>query len=136
MDCQQVYKQIGLITKKKRHDERGYRRSTLYLLHLDQSLETQPRKIQRKEILRRDFVNQSPTFTESNVQNLDGNIIEQSLEQTIEHTNIREVKTSPRMTSEGNQSASNEVQDVFLHWQKIFNHHLWIIKESQKWIEK
>lgn len=101
---------LGLLSKEKRTDPRGYRRSTLYQLHLHKDVNAQSLKTQRRENQRRDFDNQSPDFDISKVQNLDGNIIERSLERTIENTTPCKVETLP------------EVNELFQYWQKVLEH--------------
>jgi hypothetical protein len=105
---------IKLISKKHRHDVRGYRRSTMYTLHLDDNADIQSKKSQRRKNQRKDFESQSKDFDISNVRNSDGNIIERSLEQTIEQQKENEFNTS-----EKNISA---IQQIFMHWQRTMNH--------------
>lgn len=112
---------LGLIIKQKRHDANGYRRSNIYSLNIGQSPE-----IQRRNNLRRDFESLSPDLPLSKVQNLDGNIIETSLESSIETSNICELKTSRasagKIKTERKQSASAEVLEIFSYWQQRLNH--------------
>jgi len=107
-----------LISKTKRSDNRGYRRSNIYKLNLDMTIQSP--KSQHREIQRRNFDIQSPDFDESNIQNLDGNIIERSLEQTIEQTDMCETESS--MSSEKNQPTSSKIQDIFRHWKTVMDH--------------
>lgn len=92
---------LGLVTKTKRFDNKGFRRSTLYQLNITDMPIIQSLKSQRRKNQRRDFENQGPDFDTSNVQNLDGNIIERSLEQSKEPTAIVE---------------------VFSYWQEVLQH--------------
>lgn len=100
---------LGKITKEKRHNERGYRKSSLYKLNRNLSGDFQSRKNQRT-----DLQNQSPDFPQSKVQNLEGNIVETKIEPK-EETKC-EVKTSP------SSGLSKDVQEIFEHWQKVMNH--------------
>ncbi len=102
---------LKLISKKHRHDNHGYRRSTMYTLHLDDNVEIQGTKSQRRKNQRKDFESQRQDFHVANVQNSDGNIIERSLEQTKEHKD------------EGIASANlTVIKNIFMHWQDKMNH--------------
>lgn len=96
---------LQLVTKEKRYDERGYRRSTLYRLNLSYSIKNQRRNALRRNIPRIDPEGQSLNIDTPNVQNSDGNIIESSLEQKTE-----------------NPTAKNEIQEIFEYWQHVLNH--------------
>ncbi len=111
---------LGLIEKEKRFDDRGYRRSTLYKLHLDQGIETQRKNSQRGQVQRRAFESQGQDFGMSKVKDLDGNIIERSLEQTIEQTNTSEVITSSDLVPIKTQPANTE--EIFNYWQSVMKH--------------
>jgi len=100
---------LGFLHKAKRHDNKGYRRSTLYKLNFSQSLESQ-----RREILRRDYGNQSQKECVSKVQDLDANIIERSLEQSREQPNV--VYETEKI------DFNVMVKDVFQYWQEVMNH--------------
>jgi DNA-binding MarR family transcriptional regulator len=102
---------LKLISKKHRHDNRGYRRSTMYTLHLDDNVEIQGKKSQRRKNQRRDFDSQRQDIHVSNVQNSDGNIIESTLEQSKEH-------------KEGYVSSANQstIKNIFMYWQEKMNH--------------
>ena len=111
---------LGLVSKQHRHDNRGYRRSTRYTLHLDHDVKDHSKKSQRKKSQRRDFENQGQDYNTANVRNSDGNIIESSLEQTREQAYVREAKASPLSISETTQTAN--VLKVFQHWQNVMRH--------------
>lgn len=99
--------EIQIISRKKMHDENGYRRSNLYVLNLNQSQESILRNIEnlspeilrrknlRRENLRRNFESLSPDFRESNVQNLDGNIINRHKATIIEPSIKNIIKSLP-----------------------------------------
>lgn len=102
---------LNLISKKHRHDNRGYRRSTMYTLNLDDNAEIQGKKSQRRKNQRKDFTSQRQDIHASNVQNSDGNIIESTLEQSKEHKSAN--------VSSANQTA---IKDIFMYWQNKMNH--------------
>jgi DNA-binding transcriptional MerR regulator len=117
---------LGLLSKQKRNDEHGYRRSNLYVLNLDI---TQSPEIQRRKNQRRDSDNQSPIIGPSRVQDLDGNNINHSLEPSLEPSNTCEVETSPCVVSEidsgtsiqSRSKGSAEVKEIFQYWQTVMN---------------
>jgi len=111
---------LALIEKERRFDQRGYRRSTLYKLNLNQGIKIQRKDSQRGQIQRRVFEGQRQDFDIPKVKELDGNIIERSLEQTIEQTDISEVITSSNLSPAKTQLTNTE--EIFNYWQSVMNH--------------
>lgn len=102
---------LNLISKKHRNDDRGYRRSTLYTLHLDANTEIQSKEFQRRKNQRKNFNNQRQDINVSNVQNSDGNIIESTLEQSKKHN-----KAGASLETQ------TEIKNIFMYWKKKMNH--------------
>lgn len=108
---------IGLIAKDKRFDERGYRRSTLYTLNLNQSIENQRQNIQRKNL-----DDQGQNLSVSKVKNCDSNIIEIPLEQTREQVNVSDGVNTSTVDAVPINVKSDNAYVIFSHWQSVMGH--------------
>ncbi len=114
---------LELITKQHRSDGRGYRRSSLYTLNINERIqESLPMNNQSQIIQRREITSQSMDIKPSKVKNLDGNIIESSLENTKE------------IISDCNNKslASNNITEIFEHWKIIMEQPKAILDKNRK----
>ena len=90
-----------LLSTESRRDAKGYRRSNVYRIHMEHSVNSLHRNNQHTDIQCTDLKSLSVNLTQSNVSPCYGYIIEQSLEPSKEQSST---------------------QVVFSHWQTAMNH--------------